>query len=69
MKKKLFIDRFLRLGIKVCMLSGVAFTFAACYGPAEPPCGPEEYWESQEQLDQRLVESDEQSAIEKEETN
>ncbi len=51
------------------MLSGVAFTFAACYGPAEPPCGPEEYWESQEQLDQRLVESDEQSAIEKEETN
>lgn len=67
MKKKLFIDRILRLGIKVCMLSGVAFTFAACYAPApyrEEPL--DEYWESQEQLDQRLVQSDEPSAIEEE---
>lgn len=28
------IDQFLQMGIKLCMLTGVAFTFAACYGPA-----------------------------------
>lgn len=29
------IDTFLQFAIKLCMLTGVAFTFAACYGP--PP--------------------------------
>ena len=55
MKKQLFIDRVLQLGIKLCMLTGVAFTFACCYGPApyhEEPL--EEYWESQQKLEQRL---------------
>ena len=27
------IDKILRTGIRLCMLTGVAFTFAACYGP------------------------------------
>ena len=30
-----FSDKILQLAIKLCMLTGVAFTFAACYGP--PP--------------------------------
>lgn len=34
------IDRILRMSIKLCLLTGVAFTFAACYGPA--PTAPEE---------------------------
>ena len=36
------IDTFLRFGIKLCLLTGVAFTFAACYGPA-----PERYWQNE----------------------
>lgn len=28
------IDRILRMSIKLCLLTGVAFAFAACYGPA-----------------------------------
>lgn len=36
---RVMIDRTLRLGIKLCMLTGVAFTFASCYGlpPKEAP--------------------------------
>lgn len=47
------LDHLLRLGIKVCMLTGVAFTFAACYGPAP------ERWihdEPEYQQDQQLLE-------------
>lgn len=36
------IDQFLQMGIKLCLLTGVAFTFAACYGPA-----PERYWQNE----------------------
>ena len=32
MKARLLWDKILRAGIKLCMLTGVAFTFAACYG-------------------------------------
>ncbi|MBO4453712.1 MAG: hypothetical protein J5761_01500 [Paludibacteraceae bacterium] len=59
MKKRLLIDRVLRTGIKLCMLTGVAFTMAACYGP--PPEGyrlkdEPEFKNDQQQLQQRLVE-------------
>ena len=52
------IDRIFKAGIKLCLLTGVAFTFAACYGPA-----PGNYWEwenepeyqkDQEQVEQQL---------------
>lgn len=36
------IDQFLQMGIKLCLLTGVAFTFAACYGPA-----PERRWQNE----------------------
>ena len=37
MKTRLLWDKILRMCIKLCMLTGVAFTFAACYGtPYEP---------------------------------
>ena len=47
------IDTFLRLGIKLCLLTGVAFTCAACYGPA-----PERYWQNEPdfQKDQQKME-------------
>ena len=50
------LDHLLRLGIKLCMLTGVAFTFAACYGPApdrwiyEDP----EYQQDRQQVEQKL---------------
>ena len=37
MKARLLWDKILRMGIKLCMLTGVAFTFAACYAPAYEP--------------------------------
>ena len=49
------LDKMLSWGIKVCMLTGVAFTFAACYGPP-----PEDKWHEpefkadQEQMEQQL---------------
>jgi hypothetical protein len=41
---RILLDKMLRAGIKVCMLTGVAFTFAACYGPGPTP----EKWEEPE---------------------
>ena len=55
------IDKILRLSIKLCMLTGVAFTFAACYVPApmnddwyrnEP-----DFQEAQQKLEQQINES------------
>ena len=50
------LDKMLRWGIKLCMLTGVAFIFAACYGP-----GPQEEWRNepdyqtdQQQMEQQL---------------
>lgn len=51
-----FIDRLLRTGIKLCLLTGVAFTFAACYGPApipEPYNAPD-FDQAQQKLEQQL---------------
>lgn len=49
------IDTFLRFGIKLCMLTGVAFTFAACYAPAEPRWENEpDYNKAQQKMEQQL---------------
>lgn len=37
-----FIDRIFRASIKLAMLTGVAFTMAACYGPP-----PEQRWQDE----------------------
>ena len=50
------IDRILRAGIKLSLLTGVAFTFAACYGPAPYPDEPE-YQRDQQQLEQQLADA------------
>ena len=55
------IDRILQLGIKLCMLTGVAFTFAACYGP---PPGRRWQNEPEFQQDQQKMEQQLQSAAE-----
>lgn len=55
------IDKFLQLGIKLCMLTGVAFTFAACYGP---PPGRRWQNEPEFQQDQQKMEQQLQSAAE-----
>ncbi len=53
------LDHILRAGIKICMLTGVAFTFAACYGPAPRP----ERWEDPEfRHDQEKTEQQLQAA-------
>ena len=61
------IDKFLQLGIKLCMLTGVAFTFAACYGPSpgrrwqnEP-----EFQQDQQKMEQRLQSAAEEAEEEK----
>ena len=66
------IDYILRMSIKLCLLTGVAFTFAACYAPAPP----DENWmnepdnrgliHDQKQLDEMLhTEAEEISKLEK----
>lgn len=66
------IDYILRMSIKLCLLTGVAFTFAACYAPAPP----DENWmnepdnrgfiHDQKQLDEMLhKEAEEISKMEK----
>lgn len=56
------IDKILRAGIKLCMLTGVAFTFAACYGPMpERYYGDEpDYQQDQQQVEQQLQDSAQQ---------
>ena len=59
------IDHILQTGIKLCLLSGVAFTFAACYGPAPNPERWEknapEFRQDQQQLEQQLAEAAEEA--------
>lgn len=50
---RILFDKILRTGIKACMLTGVAFTMAACYGPMPAPEDPEQQ-ENQEQVEQQL---------------
>lgn len=50
------LDTILQIGIKLCLLTGVAFTFAACYGP--PPerrwANEPDYEKAQEKIEQQL---------------
>lgn len=57
------IDQFLQMGIKLCLLTGVAFTFAACYGPA-----PERRMQNEPdfQKDQQKMEQQLQTAAQEE---
>lgn len=52
------LDKILQAGIKLCLLTGVAFTFAACYGPAPRDWEnePEQYKQDQQKLEQQLTE-------------
>ena len=54
------VDKILRAGIKLCMLTGIAFTFAACYAPAPMP---EDYNEPEFQQEQQKVEMQLQKAV------
>lgn len=47
------LDKLLQGSIKLCLLTGVAFTFAACYGP---PPGERWYNDPEYQDDQNKVE-------------
>lgn len=49
-------DRILQAGIKMCMLTGVAFTFAACYGTVPPDHWQNEpdYQKAQQKMEQQL---------------
>ncbi len=53
------LDKILQAGIKLCLLTGVAFTFAACYAP-DPNFRdweePEQYQEDQQKLEKQLTE-------------
>ena len=51
------LDRLLKMGIKLCLLTGVAFTFAACYGTMPPDrfCDQEpEYQKALQKMEQQL---------------
>jgi len=58
------LDKILQGSIKLCLLSGVAFTFAACYGPA--PRGKWEnepdYSDAQQKIEQQLHASSSQNS-------
>ena len=50
------LDHILRGGIKLCMITGVALTMAACYGPVPPPEVRDnpEYQKDQQQTEQQI---------------
>ena len=56
-----FLDKLLRASIKLCMLTGVAFTVTACYGVVQEP--PDMYEDSyradQQKVEQILVPEEE----------
>ena len=61
---RLLLDKIFRASIKLCMLTGVAFTVTACYGPYyEPSREDEKYWQEQQQLEQQLEEQAEQQPV------
>lgn len=57
------LDRLLKMGIKLCLLTGVAFTFAACYAPAPMP---EDYDEPANQEARQKMELQLQTAAQEE---
>jgi len=58
------LNTLLQSGIKLCLLTGVAFTFAACYAPAPIP---EHYNAPEFQQDRNRVEHQLQQAASPEE--
>lgn len=54
------LNKILSAGIKLCLLTGVAFTFAACYGPMPAPeehlYGEDpDYQQAQQKVEQQLL--------------
>ena len=59
------LDKILRASIKVCLLTGVAFTVTACYAPANPPEIDDPHRQAdQQQLEQQLVQNSSEEGIE-----
>jgi len=62
------LDKLLRGGIRLCMLTGVAFTVTACYGtPPHDPAWEEEFQNNSLQVEQQmqnLIEEHEATASE-----
>jgi len=61
------IDKILRFGIKATMLTGVAFTMAACYGPAprDPDRWPQnepDFRKAQQKVEQQINEAASQNS-------
>ena len=56
------IDTILRFGIKLCMLTGVAFTFAACYGPEPRWQNEPDFRKDQQKMEQQLSSAVEESS-------
>ena len=51
------IDKILQAGIKLCLLTGVAFTFASCYGTPPPDRWRDlepDYQQAQQKMEQQL---------------
>ena len=53
---RILLDKILQSGIKLCLLTGVAFTFAACYGTKTDRWREQEpeFQADQQSLDQQL---------------
>lgn len=59
------IDKILRASIKVCLLTGVAFTVTACYGVKNPPEIDNPHRQAdQQKLEQQLVQNTSSETIE-----
>ena len=48
------LDHILKMGIKLCLLTGVAFTFAACYGPEPRWQNEPDFQKDQQKMEQQL---------------
>jgi hypothetical protein len=49
------LDKIIRAGIKLCMLTGVTFLVTACYAPANPPdIYGEEYKKDHDRMEQNF---------------
>ena len=59
------IDKILRASIKMCLLTGVAFTVTACYGVKNPPeIDNPSRQADQQKLEQQLVQNSSAEGIE-----
>ncbi len=58
------LDKMLKVGIRLCMLTGVSFLVTACYGVMNPPQGYEDdYQTRQNRVEQQLQELSHQQEI------